>query len=82
MKFNPAFLMGNSPMGRLIGMVQQGGDPRAFIQQAIDQHPQKAQIQQIVQGKSPEQLLKVAENMCRERGTSIDEVLKGFGITR
>ena len=31
-------------------------------------------------GNNP--LFQVAENMCRERGTSIDEVLGRFGITR
>ena len=82
MKFNPAFLMGNIPMGRLIGMVQQGGDPRAFIQQAIDQSPQRDQIKQIIGGKDASQIYQTAQNMCRERGTSIEEVLKQFGLTK
>lgn len=82
MKFNPAFLMGNSPMGRLIGMVQQGGDPRAFIQQAIDQSPQRDQIKQVIGGKDASQIYQTAQNMCRERGTSIEEVLKQFGLTK
>lgn len=82
MKFKPDLLMGNSPIGRLIGMVQQGGDPRAFIQQAIDQSPQRDQIKQIIGGKDASQIYQTAQNMCRERGTSIEEVLKQFGLTK
>ena len=66
----------------LVGALRGGGDPNALIQQAIRNHPQSEQIQQIVGGKSPDQLMMIAENMCRERGTSIDAVLKQFGISR
>lgn len=82
MKLNPAFLMGNSPIGRLIGMVQQGGDPRAFIQQAIDQSPQRDQIKQIIGGKDGPQIYQTAQNMCKERGTTIEDVLKQLGFTK
>jgi len=66
----------------LVGALKSGGDPNALIQQAIRNHPQSDQIQQIVGGKSPDQLMSIAENMCRERGTSVDAVLKQFGINR
>lgn len=82
MSFNPLALMGNNPIIQILNMARGGGDPSALINQAIQNHPQRQQIQQIVGGKSPEQLLQVAQNMCRERGTSIDEVLKQFGIER
>ena len=82
MKFNPASLIGNSPIGRLISMVQQGNDPRAFIQQAIDQSPKRDQIKQIIGGKDGSQIYQTAQNMCKERGTTIEEVLKQFGLTK
>ena len=82
MKFDPTALMGNNPLVGLINAVRSGGNPNAIVQQFVSNHPQRDQIQQIVSGKSPDQLMKVAENMCRERGTSIDEVLKQFGISR
>ncbi len=82
MKFNPLALMGDSPIGRLIGMVQQGADPRAFIQQAIDQSPQRDQIKQIIDGKDGAQIYQTAQNMCKERGTTIEDVLKQFGFTK
>lgn len=40
------------------------------------------QFRQIVNGKNPQQLMQEAEKMCQERGTTVDEVLKRYGITR
>lgn len=82
MSFNPLALMGNNPLIQILNMARNGGDPSRLINQAINNHPQRQQIQQIIGGKDPQQLMQVAQNMCRERGTSIDEVLKQFGISR
>lgn len=79
MNFNPLALMGNNPVMQLISTMRGGGNPEALVQQVISTNPQ---LQQIVAGKSPDQLMQVAENMCRERGTSVDAVLKQYGITR
>lgn len=82
MKFNPTALMGNSPIVQLINAMRNGGNPDVLVQQLLNSHPQRDQIQQIIGGKSPDQLMSIAENMCRERGTSVDDVLRQFGITR
>lgn len=82
MKFNPTALMGNSPIVQLINAMRNGGNPDVLVQQLLNSHPQRDQIQQIISGKSPDQLMSIAENMCRERGTSVDDVLRQFGITR
>ena len=79
MNFNPTALMGNNPIIQLINTMRNGGNPDALVQQLIGANPQ---LQQIVAGKSPVQLMGIAENMCKERGTNIDDVLKQFGITR
>lgn len=82
MRFDPTALMGNNPIVQLINAARNGGNPDALVQQLLGQHPQREQIQQIIGGKSPDQLMSIAENMCKERGTSIDQVLQQFGITR
>lgn len=82
MRFNPTALMGNNPIVGLINAVRGGGNPDALVQQMISSHPQRDQIQRIVSGKTPDQLMGIAENMCRERGTTIDEVLRKYGIER
>lgn len=79
MRFDPTALMGNNPMMQIISAMRNGGNPNAIMQQMLGNNPQLAQI---ASGKTPQQLMKVAENMCRERGTSIDDVLKQFGISR
>ena len=79
MRFNPAALMGNNPVAGIINAMRNGGNPGALAQQLMSQNPQ---LMQIAGGKTPQQLMSIAENMCRERGTSIDTVLKQFGIER
>lgn len=82
MKFNPLAMMGNNPIARILSVVKNGGDPTEAIQMAVQNHPQRDQIQKIVAGKSDHDLFRTAENMCQECGTTIDEVLGRFGIQR
>lgn len=79
MRFDPTAMMGNSPIVQIINMMRNGGNPDALMQQMMNSNPQ---LQQIAAGKTPDQLMSIAENMCRERGTSVDNVLRQFGITR
>lgn len=79
MRFDPTAMMGNSPIVQIINMMRNGGNPASLMQQMMNSNPQ---IQQIAAGKTPDQLMSIAENMCRERGTSVDNVLRQFGITR
>ena len=78
-RFDPTAMMGNSPIVQIINMMRNGGNPTALMQQMMSSNPQ---LQQIAAGKTPDQLMSIAENMCRERGTSVDNVLRQFGITR
>ena len=82
MRFDPTALMGNNPMIQLINTMRGGGDPTALVNQLIQNHPQRDQLRQIIGGKTPEQLMQTAENMCRERGVSVDDILRRYGITR
>lgn len=79
MRFDPTAMMGNSPIVQIINMMRNGGNPTALMQQMMSSNPQ---LQQIAAGKTPDQLMSIAENMCRERGTSVDNVLRQFGISR
>lgn len=79
MRFDPTAIMGNSPVFQLINVMRSGGNPDTLVQQLMSSNPQ---LRQIAAGKSPDQLMSIAENMCRERGTSVDDVLRQFGITR
>lgn len=79
MRFDPTALMGNNPMVQMINAMRNGGNPDALMQQMLQSNPQ---LQQIAAGKTPEQIMSIAQNMCKERGTNVDAVLGKFGITR
>ena len=78
MRFDPTALMGNNPMIQLINVMRGGGNPDVLVQQMLGGNPQ---LQQVVAGKTPQQLMQTAENMCRERGTTVNDVLRQYGIT-
>lgn len=52
-----------------------------MLQQLAGRNPQAAQVLRMVQGKTPQQLRSMAENMCRERGTNIEQVAQQLGIS-
>lgn len=60
-----------NPMMMLMQAIRGGGNPMAFIQQQAGNNPQFQQLQQIVSGKSPQELRQIADNMLRQRGSSI-----------
>lgn len=64
----------------LLNAAQSGGNPMKMIQQMAMQDPRIAQAQQMMQGKSPQQLRAMAENMARERGTTVQDVARRLGL--
>lgn len=70
----------NNPIMVLVNAARSGGNPMQLMQQMAMQDPRIAQAQQMIQGKSPQQLRQMAENMARERGTTVQDVARGLGI--
>lgn len=73
-------MMMNNPIMALVNAARSGGNPMQLMQQMAMQDPRIAQAQQMIQGKSPQQLRTMAENMARERGTTVQDVARGLGI--
>lgn len=72
----------NNPAMQLLNMARTGGGtPMQLLQQMAGQNPQAAQVMRMIQGKNSQQLRAMAENMCRERGTSIEEVARQMGLS-
>ena len=76
----------NNPMaGNLLAAMMQimrsGGNPMYLLQQMADQDPQVSQAMRMIQGKSPQQLRSMAENMAKERGVSLEGMANQMGIT-
>ena len=70
----------NNPMIALVNAAKNGGNPVQMLQQMAGQDPQVRQAMQMIQGKNPQQLRQMAENMARERGTNVDAVIKQLGF--
>ena len=70
----------NNPVLALVQAMQQGQNPMALMQAMAHQNPQVAQALQMMQGKSPQQLQSMAQNMARERGVDLNQMLRQMGI--
>ena len=70
----------NNPIMALVNAARSGGNPMQLMQQMAMQDPRIAQAQQMIQGKSPQQLRTMAENMARERGTTVQDVARRLGL--
>ena len=70
-----------NPMAAMLNSMSKGKNPMLMMQQMAAQNPQMRQFMQMLQGKTPEQLRQMAENVAKERGISINDVARQLGIT-
>ena len=70
----------NNPVLALVQAMHQGQNPMALMQTMAQQNPQVAQALQMMQGKSPQQLRQMAQNMAQERGVDLNQMLRQMGI--
>lgn len=70
----------NNPMMSMIQMAMGRMSPMQYLQQRMGQNPQIAQAMNLIQGKTPEQLHQIADNMAKQRGTTVEEIARQYGI--
>lgn len=70
----------NNPMPMILAMLQRGGNPNSMLTQLARQNPQVAQVMNLLGGKTPEQQRTIAENIARERGVNLEELMRQLGI--
>lgn len=70
----------NNPMVQLVAAMQAGRNPNIILQQMARSNPQVRQMMQMINGKTPDQLRKMAQNMAAERGTTVEDIAKQLGI--
>lgn len=70
----------NNPMMSILNAIRGGQNPQRILQQLAMSDPRAAQAQQIMAGKSPQQIRQICENMCRERGITPESVAQQLGI--
>lgn len=67
-------------MQMMMTAMQQRLNPMTYIQQQAQNNPEFRQLSGLIQGKSPEQLRTMAENMAKERGTTLGNVARQLGL--
>lgn len=72
--------MRNNPLPMLLSMLQRGGNPNALLMQMARQNPQVSQVMNLLGGKTPEQQRAIAENIARERGINLEDMMRQMGI--
>jgi hypothetical protein len=70
----------NNPMMQMMGMLRSGRNPNAILQSMVMNNPQVRQVMQMMNGKTPEQLRQMANNMAAERGTTVEDIARQLGI--
>ena len=70
----------NDPFGVIMRHLQGGMTPDAVLGQLSRNDPRAAQALQLLQGKNSQQLRQMAENMARERGTSVEQIAQALGL--
>lgn len=71
----------NNPVMMMVNMMRSGGNPMTLMQQMARSNPQINQVMQMMNGKNPSQLRSMAENISKEKGTSIEQVAQQLGIS-
>ncbi len=61
-------------------MMMSGMSPLQYLQQMAAGNPMVAQAVSLIQGKTPEQLHQIADNMAKQRGTTVEEIARQYGL--
>lgn len=78
---NPLQMLGNGhPLLQMMQGMRTGVNPMAMLGQLSGNNPIMARGMQLVQGKTPEQLQQIAQNMAKERGIDLNAMLRQFGL--
>ncbi len=65
---------------QLANTLRMAKNPMQLFYQAAGQSPEGQQVLKLMQGKTPEQFKGVLENMAKERGTTLDQILINMGF--
>lgn len=79
--FNGLFNVAQSPLAQVLSAARNGADPRQTLAQIAAKNPQAAAALNMMRGKNPQQLRQMAQNMAKERGTTVEEVMRSLGMT-
>lgn len=73
-------IMNSNPVFMLMNVMRNGGNPQTLLQQMAQNNPQMGSFLKMIDGKNPQQLKTMAENMCKERGVTPQQLAQQLGI--
>ena len=73
--------MTNNPMMLAVEQMKRGMNPNAVLSQIARSNPQVTQMMKILNGKSETELRQFAQNLAKERGVDLDNLMRSMGIT-
>lgn len=62
----------------ILQMMSQAADPMNALRQMAQNNPQMGRAMQMIEGKSPEQLKNMAQNMAKEQGIDLNGLMTLF----
>lgn len=72
-------MMPMNPM-QAIQMLQRGANPNQLMMQLAQNNPAVRQAMQMVNGKTPDQIRDMAQQMAKQRGIDLDQLTQQLGI--
>ena len=68
-----------NPM-QIIQMLQRGANPNQLMMQLAQSNPAVRQAMQMVNGKTPDQIRDMAQQMAKQRGIDLNQLTQQLGI--
>lgn len=75
----PMALM-NNPVLALVQAMQRGQNPINLMQQFAGNDPRMGQFMQMIQGKTPQEIRSVTQNVASELHVDLNQMLRDLGI--
>lgn len=72
--------MQSNTIMQLAQLARGGGNPLQALQQIAGRDPRMSAAYTMLQGKSPQQLRSMAQNMAKERGVDIPALARQLGL--
>lgn len=72
-------MMQMNPM-QVIQMLQRGANPNQLMMQLAQNNPAVRQAMQMVNGKTPDQIRDMAQQIAKQRGIDLDQLTQQLGI--
>lgn len=70
----------NNPVVALVQAMQRGQNPINLMQQFAGNDPRMGQFMQMIQGKTPQEIRSVTQNVASELHVDLNQMLRDLGI--